>query len=303
MRLSILSAALAFGLAFGGAAHAERLTDQPLVDAAWLKSHAGNESLVILDIRDADKKKNFYAEGHIANAIHAPYGAAGWRAKVGKTPGMLPPVEQLEKLISSFGVSNDEHVVIVPFGQNSSDFGSATRVYWTFKVLGHDAVSILDGGYKGWVASGGELTTDAPTPVQDSFKANFRPEYLATETDVKDALKTHVALVDGRPADQFVGKAKSPVARVPGTIPGAVNIENSAYYDEKAASFVSSDIVKALSRGVGLDENEEAIAFCNTGHWASVIWFGLSEIEGNKNVKMYDGSLAEWTADTANPVQ
>src|SRR5690606_19233543 len=116
------------------------------------------------------------------------------------------------------------------------------------------------------------------------------------------ALNNGAKLVDGRPAAQFTGAEKSGVARVAGTLPGAVNIENSSLYNEANASFVSADKVAELSKGVGLSDGEETIAFCNTGHWASVVWFGLSEVQGKENVRMYDGSMAEWTADPANPV-
>lgn len=303
MRLSLVSATFALGLAFTGIAQAERLTDQPLVDSAWLKSHLGNESLVVLDIRDNSKDTEFYATGHIPSAVHAPYGAGGWRAKVGDTVGMLPPIAQIQDVIAGYGVNNDEHVVIVPFGNNSTDFGSATRVYWTFKVLGHDNVSILDGGYNAWGKADGELTDTVSAPVADTFVATLRPELLATEADVKQAGAANVALVDGRPEAQFTGEQKSGVARVAGTIPGAVNIENASFYDAENASFVSADRIKSLSTGVGLEEEGETIAFCNTGHWASVVWFGLSQVEGKQNVKMYDGSMAEWTANPANPIQ
>ena len=91
--------------------------------------------------------------------------------------------------------------------------------------------------------------------------------------------------------------------RVEGTIPGAVNIKHGDLYSAEYAQFVAPETVKALAEGVGLAENEENIAFCNTGHWASIAWFGLSEVLGNKNTSMYDGSMAEWTADPARPVQ
>ena len=38
------------------------------------------------------------------------------------------------------------------------------------------------------------------------------------------------------------------------------------------------------------------IAFCNTGHWATLDWFVMSELLGNKDARMYDGSMLEWTA-------
>ncbi|MGH6815294.1 MAG: sulfurtransferase, partial [Hyphomicrobiaceae bacterium] len=42
---------------------------------------------------------------------------------------------------------------------------------------------------------------------------------------------------------------------------------------------------------------------CSTGHWASLGWFVSSEILGNKDAKMYPGSMAEWTADAGRPVE
>ena len=303
MRVFLLAAAFAAGLALTGAAQAGRLTDQPLVDAAWLKANLGNDSLVVLVVRDVTKEGNPYEKGHVPGAVSAPYSTAGWRAEVNGVPGMLPPVEQIGKTIGDLGVGNDSHVVIVPQGTDSSEFGAATRVYWTFKVLGHDAVSILDGGERAWEAAGGELSTAPVQPKAASFTAELRQALLATTADVEKARADGVKLIDGRPAAQFRGEAKSPVVRAAGTIPGAVNLENSKLYDPDKASFASRETVANLSRQVGVKDGEDNIAFCNTGHWASVVWFGLSEIEGNKNTRMYDGSMAEWAADPARPVQ
>ena len=38
-----------------------------------------------------------------------------------------------------------------------------------------------------------------------------------------------------------------------------------------------------------------AVSFCNTGHWASTNWFVMSEIAGNKAVKLYPASVVEWS--------
>lgn len=285
---------------FAGAAQAERLTEAPLVDAAWLAGHLGNESLVVIDVRDPVKNANPYAAGHIPGAISAPYAGYGWRAKVDGIPGMLPPVDNISARIGALGVSSDKHVVIVPQGSDSSEFGGATRVYWTFKVLGHDAVSILDGGQNAWVAAGGAVETDAVTSVAATFTPAFRPELLATTEQVAAAIDNEVALVDGRPPKQFRGEEKPAVARVAGTIPTSVNIDQGQFY---SGTFASADAIGKLRDAAGLTGEEETIAFCNTGHWASIAWFGLSEIAGQKNVSMYDGSMAEWTLDEKRPVK
>jgi len=303
MRALFSALAIAASVVLAAPAFAERLTDQPLVDAAWLKQNLDNDSLVVLDIRDLVEKVNPYEQGHIPGAINAPYGSAGWRTEVQGVPGQLPPLEKIEALIGSLGIDNDDHVVIVPAGADSSEFGGATRIYWTFKTLGHDAVSILDGGWRGWQAASGDVSTDPVKPEPTTFSARIDEKYLATTADVEQGIKDGVKLVDGRPAEQYLGKGKSPVVRAAGTIPGAVNIEHSKLYDAQKASFASREQIEALVREAGFNLDDENITFCNTGHWASLPWFALSEVLGNKSTRMYDGSMAEWAADPARPIQ
>jgi thiosulfate/3-mercaptopyruvate sulfurtransferase len=298
--MRIASLALALGVL---AAPAFASDVRPLVDAEWVKAHAGQENVVVLDIRDKIAETDLGAKPYIDGAVVAPYSSAGWRTEVKGVPGMLPPVEQITKLIGDLGIDADDHVVIVPWGTDSTEFGGATRVYWTFKYLGHDEVSILDGGWRQYDAAGGARSAEPAKPEPVAFEYELREELLATTDEVAEALKTGVKLVDGRPAEQYEGKSKSPVVRVEGTIPGSVNIKHGDLYSGEYALFARPETVKALSEAVGLAADEKNIAFCNTGHWASVAWFGLSEVLGNKNTSMYDGSMAEWTADPARPVQ
>ena len=301
MRIALVTFALAFG--FAAPAFAQTSENRPLVDAEWVKSNSGKEDVVILDIRDKVEETELGDKPYIANAVVAPYASAGWRTEVNGIPGMLPPLDQITKLIGDLGIDNDDHVVIVPWGTDSTEFGGATRVYWTFKYLGHDEVSILDGGWRQYDASGGERVAEPVKPEPAKFDYELKEDLLATTAEVEAALKSGIKLVDGRPAEQFEGKSKSPVVRTEGTIPGSVNIEHSKLYSAEYAFFANPETVKALSEAVGLASDQENIAFCNTGHWASVAWFGLSEILGNKQTSMYDGSMAEWAADPARPVE
>jgi thiosulfate/3-mercaptopyruvate sulfurtransferase len=238
--------------------------------------------------------------GYVPGAVAAPYAGYGWRAEVDGVPGMLPPVDDIAGRIGALGVDDDTHVVIVSQGSDSTEFGKATRVYWTLKVLGHDAVSILDGGQNAWVAAGGALVETPAAPEAASFAATLRPELLATADEVAAAIDDDTVLVDGRPAAQYAGEDKSPVVRAAGTIPTAVNIAHPDLYD---GAFATPEEVTALRAKVGLDGQAPAIAFCNTGHWASIAWFGLSEVAGDADVAMYDGSMAEWASDESRPIQ
>ncbi len=300
MRLSSLVAATML-VAAPVMAHAADVT--PLVTAEWLKAHGADENVVILDIRDDIEKTDLGELPYIANAVVAPYASAGWRTEIEGIPGQIPPDEQIAALIGGLGIDGDDHVVIVPWGTDSSEFGGATRVYWTFKYLGHDDVSILDGGWRQYDAQGGERVAEPVVPTAVDFPSEVQPQLRATTEDVLAALQNGTTLIDGRPNEQFLGQSKSPVVRVAGTLPGAVNIPHSSFYSGEYASFALPETVAALAEGVGLAEGEENIVFCNTGHWASIAWFALSEVGGNENTAMYDGSMAEWASDPARPIQ
>lgn len=301
MRLHLAAVAVA-GLLLTGSAYAERLTEEPLVDAAWLAQNLGNENLVVLDIRDAVEGADPYAAGHVPGAIAAPYSVVPWRTQVNNVPGMLPPADQIEATIAALGVDEDSQVVIVPAGTSASEFGGATRVYWTFKVLGHDAVTILDGGFAAWSKAGAEVSTEPVTPAAGDFQAEFRPELLAEVKEVEAAIAGDANLIDARSVAQFIGQEKTNTVQKLGHIPTAVNINFDKFYDVENASFASAETISQLIDAAGLAGKDDVIAFCNTGHLASIAWFGLSEVQGLENVRLYDGSMSDWTADPSRPV-
>ena len=216
---------------------------------------------------------------------------------------MLPEPEVLAGLIGGLGIGNGDHVVLVAAGANASDMGNATRVYWTFKMLGHDAVSVLDGGFAAWVATGGSVTPEPAVRKPTNFVPHPRAGLRATVEEVEAAVKAGgTPLHDARSAEQFAGKAKSPQARAPGTIPGAVNLDIAPLFSAAEHRFATPEAVKAMADQAGLPLRDQPITFCNTGHLASVSWFALSEIAGVPGVRLYDGSMSEWSADPERPL-
>ncbi len=275
----------------------------PLIDTEWLEQHIDNPDVKIIDVRsgiDGTDAAGF-AAGHIPGAVYASYTAAGWRAAEGNIPGKLPAIDQLESLIGSLGVDADDSVVIIPAGVSSTDFGSAARVYWTFKYLGHEDVAILNGGYRAWVEAGGAIETGASNPTPANFTANLQPGLLADTSQVEAALAAGDQLVDARPANQYSGEAKHPAALAAGTIPGAASLEERLLVENGSAYFIDADEVARLIEAAGIRDDGPAISFCNTGHWAATAWFALSEVAGIETA-LYDGSMTEWTQDTARPL-
>lgn len=279
---------------------------RPLVDVDWVKVNAGREDVVLLDIRneiDGGSAKAF-AKGHIPGAVHSDYLKGGWRTEVDGVIAQAPSAAQLEALIGDLGIDNETTVVVIPAGTSSSDFGSAARVYWTFKYAGHDAVAILDGGYRAWTADAANPIETGPSePEPTIFEAELRLEMRAETESVAAALgRNDKVLLDGRPAKQFKGLEKHKAAKAAGHIPGAAHFDQAQSFDEKSGKLVDLTKLEALLPA-GLRDAEEVVSYCNTGHWAAVNWFALSEVAGWDNVKLYDGSMVAWTQDPARPLE
>lgn len=280
----------------------------PLVDAQWLQGHLADDNLVVLDVRsaiDGGGDRGSFQQAHIPGAIYSNYATDGWRETRDDVQGLLPPVNSLERLIGSLGIGNADTVVIVPAGTGPTDFGSAARVYWTFKVLGHDAVSILNGGFAGWKAAGFDVATgEAGNRPMNTFEGTLHEDLIATLEEVEQAREDQGQLVDARPADYFRGETKSPAAKSPGTIPGARNLQHQTMISQRdQVWYLDVDNLNSRINEAELNRNARTIAFCNTGHWAATDWFVLSEVAGFEQVSLYDGSMAQWSQDSSRPIQ
>jgi thiosulfate/3-mercaptopyruvate sulfurtransferase len=294
--LGVAMAAALLG-AVGFAAQASAA--EPLVDAAWAKANIGKSGIVFLDVRPQVD----YLRGHIPGAVHSNYAKDGWRVKKGDVVGMLPDdTSKLATLIGSLGIDNSTHVVLVAPGKNSTDMGEATRLFWTFKVLGDDNVSVLNGGMAAYLApvdGKGQpvnpLEKGMAKVTAKTFKVSLRKDMLPSREDVKAAMEKGETLVDNRPSDQYLGITRPPVDTASGTIPHARNVPQQWLTKNGGGTFRSKAELEKLYAAAGVPTSGKQINFCNTGHWASIGWFVSSQVLGNKSAIMYDGSMSDWT--------
>lgn len=262
---------------------------QPLLTPTELKAQLGAPAVRVIDIRDPKA----FAAGHIPGAVSAPYGK--WRGPA-SNPGDMPELPKLTELVRSLGLTPATHAVVVSSGADATDFGAAARVYWTLKVLGLKELSLLNGGAKAWADA--KLPQDTAT-VQvkaSDYSPKLDTSLIATREEVlQDVNKGTIVLVDARPKAFFEGETRHVAAKVPGTLQGAVNVEYSRFFDAESSGVLQPEKVKAAASTV--DSGKDAVAFCNTGHWAATDWFALHEVLGQKNVKLYPGSMVDWTQD------
>ena len=81
-------------------------------------------------------------------------------------------------------------------------------------------------------------------------------------------------------------------------IPGAKPYPNELFVAAGGpAKFLPTPQLKDLAKQMGVKTDAKTITYCNSGHLASGGWFMMHELMGNKNVKLYDGSMHEWTLE------
>ena len=262
---------------------------QPLLTPAELNTLARQDSVRIIDVREADA----YALQHVPNAISAPYGR--WRGP-GENPGKLMSLSEFTALVQELGLMPEQHVVIVYTGIDSTDFGSAARVYWTLRMLGMKELSILNGGLAAWKSAGLPVSNQPVKVERSHFQPRMNERMIATQEEVLSKIgDANVNLVDSRPAPFFTGRIAMDAARARGTLPGAVNIDSDLYFELGTAMLMDKASLEQEADAASLKPDAETIAFCNTGHWSATEWLVRSEILGQPNVKLYPGSMVEWT--------
>jgi thiosulfate/3-mercaptopyruvate sulfurtransferase len=274
-----------------------------LVSADWLAAHLGEPGLVVLDATWAMKgtkptPDELYAQQHIPGARRFDIDLISDRAS--PLPHMLPTPEQFAAEAGMLGISADDLVVTYDAGGMAS---AATRVWWMFRVFGHDRVLVLDGGLPKWLADGHTVESGTPTaPFPKSFVADFRPHLVRDLHTVKAVSELgRETLVDARAAGRFEGTAPEMWANGRGGhIPTARNLPFTDLIDPVAKTLLPRDRLRAKLTGAGLGAGP-IVASCGSGVTACVIALALNEV-GRPDVAVYDGSWAEWGLHTELPV-
>jgi thiosulfate/3-mercaptopyruvate sulfurtransferase len=268
-----------------------------LVDAAWVEEHLDDPSVVLVEV---DEDTTAYEKGHIRGAVRLD-----WKRDL-QDPVKRDFVDRpaFEQLLSERGIAGDHTVVL--YGGNNNWF--AAYAYWYFKLYGHDAVKLLDGGRKKWELDSRELVTDVPNRPATTYVASDQDTSIrAFRQDVLDAIGSQ-NLVDVRSPDECSGRLLAPAhlpqeqSQRPGHVPTAKNIPWSKAANDDGTFRDDEDLTK-LYAGAGVDLGKDTIAYCRIGERSAHTWFVLHELLGVPNVKNYDGSWTEWGSLVGVPIE
>eukprot|EP00794_Sanderia_malayensis_P014041 gene14041-15500_t len=288
----------------------ESLRCPPLVSANWLKSEMMIKQDYKSNIRILDAtwdlpmfKRNFVQEHNDKRIPGAKYFSLDeCRDKTSGLPNMLAKPEDFAKYVQDLaGIENDHHIVLY---DNSERFGlfSAPRAWFVFKVMGHEKVSILDGGLPNWVkegyetVSGGYKDEENYPPASTKYVPKYRPELVKEMAFMKanSQSASPVQVMDGRPNGRFRGIAPEPNPAIPsGHFANASNLPFFELFNMEKKVMKQPDEILEVFKSFKIDLDKDVISSCGTGIAASTLAFGAFFSKG-KEVPLYDGSWTEW---------
>lgn len=257
-----------------------------LVETEELASLIDKPDVVIVDARLEEKYRQF----HIPNAVNIP-------KILFRTPedieyknanGFAISPEKAEKVFGAAGIGPDSRVIVY----DSITFPDASIIWALLKYYGHGNVQVLKGGFEGWVMEGRLVTDKTKEPKKTIFRATPRPEMVADAKWITKN-KDKIVILDMRSFAEYLGVNPAGNKRG-GSIPGAVNTE---WIEFAGDSTVKSpeEIGKVLNK-YGIPKDKEFVTYCNIGIGRSTYGFMLLRMLGFKKVRVYGGSMEDWSA-------
>ena len=268
-----------------------------LVSTEWLNNNLDNVKIFDASWHMPNSNRNAHKEffnNHIPGAMF--WDIDEHSDKDSPFPHMLPNSDYWTQMLWSFGIENDDHIVIYDF----SDVHSSCRFWFSLKYFGHKKVSVLDGGYVKWLKekritnnkiSGniGKIDIKKRCKVLENFLLIKKKEQI--DENIKNNLFT---LVDARSRERFEGKVEEPRPNLKkGSVPKSKNIPFQDCIDSATNTFKKkSELIKIFKEN-NVDYCKSTVFMCGSGVTACVLGLAYFLIS-DKNAVIYDGSFAEW---------
>ena len=257
-----------------------------------LQSKLGTDNIVILDL----SQPTTYLQHHLPGAIFLDY---SW-ITLAQNPimGLLPEVEQLNRVLSAFGIMPNTHII----AYDDEGGGRASRLLWTLDCIGHQHYSLLNGGLQSWTNKQLPVSQEILWPTPSNYSATINLTPIADKQYILDTLDDDTAMVlDCRSPMEYSG-TKVFAARG-GHIPGAVNMNWMDLIDtENHLQLKSVNEMEKILQTKGVTKDKTIITHCQTHHRSSHSYIVLKSL-GYEMIKGYPGSWSDWGNDPSTPIE
>jgi thiosulfate/3-mercaptopyruvate sulfurtransferase len=234
-----------------------------LVSTDWLAEHLSAPDIRVVDgshYLPTEKRdpKAEYAEAHIRGAV--PFDIDDIADSDNPLPHMLPSPEKFASRVRRLGLGDGNRIVVY----DGAGLFSAARVWWMFRVFGHDDVAVLDGGLPKWRAEGRPVESTIPMPRERHFTARQNTMLVRDlEHMLENVQSGREQVLDARSAGRFAATEPEPRKGLrSGHIPGSFNLPFTDLLDPENKTMRPADELRAAFDAAGIDTSKPVTTTC-----------------------------------------
>lgn len=264
---------------------------RPIASGRWLADRLDDDGVRIVDTRwflgQPGTGMLRYRESHIPGAVFLDLDD-DLAASEGPGRHPLPSAEDLAALLGGHGIGNRHHVVVYDQGPGAI----AARLWWMLRSVGHQRVSVLDGGFGRWSGQGHPVTSALPQVVPTTFEIG-EAATLAIDRDRLLGRLGTAQVIDAREPERYRGETE-PIDSVAGHIPTAISAPTAGNVGPEG-TFLAAQALEARFSELGLDRDTPVVSYCGSGVTACHNLLAL-HIAGYPEGILYPGSWSDWSA-------
>lgn len=284
------------------------MRSQFLVETDWLYDNLDNPDIRIFDTTTilkpdpdggafrVESGKPAWEEGHIPNAGFLDL-QGEFSDNESELRFTLPSADHFSAAAGASGIANDHHVVLY----TTTNPMWATRLWWMFRLFGHERVSVLDGGFAKWQQEGRPVSTEAPTHPKTDYRASMDTSRVADKQTVLEAIDSDVCVINALGREQHRGDV-APYGR-PGRIKNSENLPWTELIDSDTGCFLGDEELERKVAETRANTSDRIITYCGGGIAASMALFAMAMLGLEDRIALYDNSLSEWARDTSLPME
>lgn len=252
----------------------------------------------VLDARWAlgrDDGRDQYLAGHIPGAVFIDLERELSRhGEPGEGRHPLPDDAALAAAARRWGIRAGQSVVVY----DDQRMLASSRAWWALRRAGLADVRVLDGGWRAWLASGGEVATgEVRVPTGDVVLSTPAGTDIIDTGQAADWPRTGV-LLDARAPERYRGETE-PIDPIPGHIPGARNLPIAKTLTADGRFLPAAGIAAAFDEA-GADGSAPIAAYCGSGITAAQL--ALAGAIAGREVTVYPGSWSAWSRTAGLPI-
>jgi thiosulfate/3-mercaptopyruvate sulfurtransferase len=265
-----------------------------LVNTDWLEKNLNEVKILDASWHMPSTNRDAYKEFLSEHVKNSQFFDLDKNSELDSTlPHMLPSKKKWQEIVSNYGISNQDKIVIY----DNSDIISSCRCWYMFVYFGHNInnIFVLDGGLKKWKIDNKQITKNLTSSSKAGYLAKEIKNFVLNKLQIEENIKLNkFQVVDARGRKRFEGTEPEPrLSLKSGAIKNSKNLPFNECINKSDHTFKDREELIKIFEDAGIETDKQQVFTCGSGVTACILAMA-NKIINDKNPIIYDGSWSEY---------